>query len=55
MVPKNMKEFDKRSSKLHMIYTFSNRDRQPVTNSFTTLHPTTLHTTSLVDTSFPLI
>jgi len=53
-----MKECDKQkshiSSKLHMIYIFSNNVRHPVTKTFTTLHPTTLHFTTLVNTSFPL-
>ena len=41
-----MKERDKRnshtSSKLHIIYTSSSNDRNPVTKTFTPLHPTTL-------------
>jgi len=54
-----MKECDKRknhiSSKLNMIYKFSNNVRHPVTKTFTTLHPATLHFTTLVDTSLLLI
>jgi len=46
-----MKECDKQnshvSSKLHMIYISSNNDRRLVTETFTTLHPTTPHSTSL--------
>jgi hypothetical protein len=46
-----MKECDKRnshiSSKLHMIYIFSNDDRQAVTKTFTTLHYTSPNYTAL--------
>ena len=48
---KNTKECDKRNShisnKLHMICISSDNVRQPVTKTFTTLHPTTLNSTSL--------
>jgi len=59
-----MKEWDKRnsliSSKLHMIYIYSNNVRHPFTKTFTTFHYTSpnytsLHFTTLVDTSVPLI
>jgi len=54
-----MKEYDKRnshkSSKLHIIYISSNKDRHPVTKTFTTLHYTSFYVNSLVDTSLPLI
>ena len=59
MVPKNMKECDKRKShigrKLHMIYISSNNIRHPVTKTYTTLcyippNYTSLHLTTLVDT-----
>ena len=47
---KKMKECDKRkshtSSKLHIIYIYSNNVRHPVIKTFTTLHPTTLYPTS---------
>ena len=36
-----------RNSKLHMIYISSNNVRHPVTNTFTTPHPTTLNSISL--------
>jgi len=46
-----MKEYDKRNShtnsKFRMISISSNNDRHPVTNTFTTFHPTTLHSNSL--------
>ena len=42
MEPKNLKGCDKRkrhiSIKLHIIYTFSDHVRHPVTKTFTTLH-----------------
>jgi len=53
-----MKECDKQnshiSSKMHMIYVFSNNDRHPVTKIFTPLHffPFNLHQTTLY---YPLI
>jgi len=44
METKNIKAYDKRnshrSSKLLMIYTFSDKVRHPVTMNFTTLHYT---------------
>jgi hypothetical protein len=48
------------SSKLHMIYLYSNNGRQPVTKNFTPLHHTSpnytsFHFTTLVDTSLPVI
>jgi len=55
-----MKECDKRnkhmSSKLHMIYIYSDNDRPSVTKTFTPLHYTSpsytsLHFTTLVNTS----
>jgi len=54
-----MKECYKRkshiSSKLHMIYIFSNSVRHPVTKTFTTLHPTTLISTSLPLSALPFL
>ena len=57
---KNMKECDKqkkpyKQQTLYMIYISSNNVRHPVTQTFTTLHPTTLHSTTLVVISLPPI
>jgi len=52
MEPKNTKECDKRknhiSSKLYIIYIYTNNVRHPVTTTFTTFNPTTLHYTSKI-------